>query len=256
MVTIDLDRVNGFVLREFNYKESSKIIEVFTEQLGRISILARGVLKPKNKNLSVTMRFVKAEYSLYKTKTDFYGIKEASLVQSYSKSNKNFDIIIYKSAICDLLLRTIDQTQSYTTYKLLDKSFEAFENSKKNRINIFYGFLLKYISYSGFKPNLGTCIFSGKKISNQDAYFSHEYSSLVSLEERNKVKDKIFLSKEEVNFLRKLLYTSSTDLENIETSDIGLEKIGKLIMDFCLEKLELKKFNSIEWIYKSIENRR
>lgn len=256
MVTSDLNRVQGFVLREFPYQESSKIIEVFTEQLGRISILARGVLRPKNKNLSATMRFVKAEYNLYKTKTDFYGIKESSLIESYSKSNKNFDIIIYKSAICDLLLRTIDLTQSQTTYKLLDNSFEAFENSKKNRANIFYGFLLKYISFSGFKPNLGTCAFSGKKISNQDAYFSHEYSSLVSLEERYKVKDKIFLTKEEINFIRKLLYTSSKDLENIETSDIELEKNGKLIMDFCLEKLELRKFNSIEWIYKSIENRR
>ncbi|MDD7464099.1 MAG: DNA repair protein RecO [Anaerococcus sp.] len=256
MATSDLDRVNGFVLREFPYNESSKIIEVFTKELGKISILARGVLRPKNKNLSATMRFVKADYALYKTKTDFYGIREATLLESYSKSNKNFDIIIYKSAICDLLLRTIDHTQFETTYKLIDKSFEAFENSKKNRANIFYGFLLKYISFSGFKPNLGTCAISGRKISYEDSYFSHYYSSLVGLEMKNQVKDRIYLSKKEVLFLKKLLYTSSDDLENIETCDIDLGKIGKLIMDFCLDKLELKKFNSMEWIYKSIENRR
>lgn len=256
MATDDLNKIHGFVLREFAYKESSKILEVFTKELGRISILARGVLRPKNKNLSVTLRFVKAEYSLYKTKTDFYGIRDASLLESYSKSNKNFDIIIYKSAICDLLLRTIDHTQFHTTYMLLDTSFEAFEESEKNRENIFFGFLLKYISFSGFKPNLGTCALTGKKISREDAYFSHEYSSLVSLGMKNHLRDRIFLNKKEVNYLKELLYTSSTQLEQIDTRDIDMEKIGKLIMDYCLEKLELKKFNSLEWIYKSIENRR
>lgn len=251
----NLNNIEGFVLREFHYKESSKIIEVFTKKIGRISIIAKSVLRPKNKNLSATQRFVKAQYSLYKTKTEFYGLKESSLIQSYSKSKKNFDIIIYKSAICDLLLRTMDYTQTETTYKLLDKSFEAFENSEKNRVNIFLGFLLKYISFSGFKPNLGRSYFSLEKINNEDCYFSHEYSSLIKNEEKNKVKDKTFLSKKEVNFLKKILYTSSDQLENIEILEINLDKIIVLVMDYCLEKLELKKFSSFEWIYKSTENR-
>ncbi|MDD7305622.1 MAG: DNA repair protein RecO [Peptoniphilaceae bacterium] len=256
MATSDSSKVDGFVLREFPYKESSKIIEVFTRELGKISILAKGVLRPKNKNLSASMRFVKARYFLYKTKTNFYGIRESELLETYSKSNKNFDIIVYKSAICDLLLRTIDHTQFETTYKLLDNIFEAFEKSEKNRANIFYGFLIKYISFSGFKPNLGTSALSGKKITNEAAYFSYEYSSLISLDMRGKIKDRVYLSKDEINYIKKILYTSSSDLENIDLSLIDQEKIGKLIMDYCLEKLELKKFNSIEWIYKSIENRR
>lgn len=106
MAINDNSNIEGFVLREFNYQESSKILEVFTKDLGKISIIAKGVLKKKNTNLSSTQRFVKVSYNLYRSGNRFYGIKDAYLINSYSKSNKNFDIIIYKSAICDLLLRT------------------------------------------------------------------------------------------------------------------------------------------------------
>ena len=122
MATNDLSDITGFVLREFPYKETSKIIEVFSKDLGRISIIAKGALGKKSKTMGVTQRFVKASYSLYKSGKEFYGIKEASLIKSYSKSNKNFDVILYKSAIADLLLRTLDQIQIETVYKLVDNT--------------------------------------------------------------------------------------------------------------------------------------
>lgn len=254
MATTDISNITGFVLREFKYKESSKIIDVFTQELGKISIMAKGVLKGKNTNLSSTQRFVKANFNLYKSSNDFYGIKEASLIQSYSKSNKSFDIILYKVAICDLLLRTIDQTQNEIVFNLLDSSFEAFEKSSKNRINIFLAFLLKYISFSGFKPNLGFCGSCGKKIEGKDIYFSKELSSVVCQDCKLKVKDKIYLTKDEFIYLKKLLYTSSREVEEI-SEKIDVEKIGTLIINFCLENLEIKKFNSIDWIFKSIGHR-
>ena len=156
MVTSDNSNVEGFVLREFSYKESSKIIEIFSKDMGKISIIAKGVLNKKNSNLSSTQRFVKASYNLYKSGEKFFGIRDASLLKSYSKSNKNFDIIIYKSAICDLLLKTIDYDQKDLVYNLLDKTFDSFEKASENYLNIFLCFLLKYISFSGFKPNLST----------------------------------------------------------------------------------------------------
>ena len=107
----ELNDVTGFILREFSYKETSKIIEVFTDKVGRISIMARGVYRKNSGLLSLTGRFMKVNLSLYKTKGDFYGIRDGYLVESYKKSAKNFDIILYKSAMCDLLLKTIDTSQ-------------------------------------------------------------------------------------------------------------------------------------------------
>lgn len=247
MATNDSSSIEGFVLREFPYKESSKIIEVFTKELGKISIIAKGVFKKKSTNLSSTQRFVKASYNLYKSGKSFYGIKDASLINSYSKSNRNFDIIIYKSAICDLLLRTIDYDQKDLVYNLIDKTWEGFEKASENYLNIFLCFLLKYISFSGFKPSLRTCSISGKVIKPSDAYFSVSEGGMV--DSSFHIKDRIYLTKSEYLFLLKILYTESTKVCEIDL-DIGKEKITRLIVNYCLECLEIKEFSSLKWAMK------
>ena len=247
MATNDLSDVCGFVLREFPYKETSKIIEIFTADFGRISILAKGALSKKSKTLGVTQRFVKASYN-------FCLLYTSPSPRSYGKSNKNFDIILYKSAIADLLLRTIDQIQSETIFKLLDNTFEAFENADCNQINIFLAFLLKYISFSGFKPNLNSCSICGKRLSYKEVFFSPYESSIICDDDKNLIRDKIFLNKEEFTYLKKLLYTKSEDLAGIE-KPAGYKKIAILIIDYTLKNLEITRFSSIDWVYRNVSER-
>ena len=99
MATADLKDIRGIVLREFKYKESSKIIEVFTKDMGKISINCQGVLKKNSKNLALTNRFILASFDLYRSGKDFYGLREGLVLNPYYKSNKNFDIILYLSLI-------------------------------------------------------------------------------------------------------------------------------------------------------------
>ena len=252
MATADLKDIRGIVLREFKFRESSKIIEVFTENMGKISISCQGVLKKNSKNLALTNRFILGSFDLYRSGKDFYGLKEGVVLNPYYKSNKNFDIILYKSAICDLLLRTIDQIQVDTVFTLLTKSFEAFEESEKNYVNIFLGFFLKYISFSGFKPNFKTCGICGKNIREKYLYFSANESSVVCDKCKDKVFDKVFLTYDEFVYFNKLLYTKSEELENINLVE-SYPKIGKIIIDYCLENLDLGTYSSLEWVKKALE---
>lgn len=252
MATADLKDIKGIVLREFKYKESSKIIEVFTEDLGKISINCQGVLKKNAKNLALTNRFILASFDLYRSGKDFYGLREGIVINPYYKSNKNFDIILYKSAISDLLLRTIDTIQIETVFTLLTNSFDAFEEADKNYVNIFLGFFLKYISFSGFKPNFKTCGICGKNIRGKYLYFSPNESSVICDECKDKVFDKVFMTYEEFIYFNKLLYTKSEELKDIKLVD-NYQKIGKIIIDYCLKNLEISTYSSLEWVKKALE---
>lgn len=252
MATADLKDIKGIVLREFKYKESSKIIEVFTEDLGKISINCQGVLKKNAKNLALTNRFILASFDLYRSGKDFYGLREGIVINPYYKSNKNFDIILYKSAISDLLLRTIDIIQIETVFTLLTKSFDSFEEADKNYVNIFLGFFLKYISFSGFKPNFKTCGICGKNIRGKYLYFSPNESSVICDECKDKVFDKVFMTYEEFIYFNKLLYTKSEELKDIKLVD-NYQKIGKIIIDYCLKNLEISTYPSLEWVKKALE---
>ena len=252
MVTNDNSNVEGFVLREFSYRESSKILEVFTKDMGKISIIAKGVLNKKNPNLSSTQRFVKASYNLYKSGEKFFGIRDASLLKSYSKSNKNFDIIIYKSAICDLLLRTIDFDQKDLVYNLLDKTFDSFEKASENYFNIFLCFLLKYISFSGFKPNLKECSLCGSKINPNNAYFSIKDGGMIDSSCKKIKKDIVYLTREEYLYILKLIYTPTDKVSEIDLK-IEKKKMINLLTSYLLECLEIKKFSSLEWAIKLVK---
>lgn len=249
MAIDDKSNVEGFVLKEFAYRESSKIIEVFTKDMGKISIIAKGVLNKKSPNLSSTQRFVKASYNLYKSGDKFFAIKDSSLIQSYSKSNKNFDIIIYKSAICDLLLRTIDFDQKDLVYNLLDKTFESFEKANNNYLNIFLCFLLKYISFSGFKPNLKDCCLCGNNISPKEVYFSIKAGGMVCTSCKKINKDRIYLKKDEYLYIFKLIYTPTDEVCKLNL-DIDKNKILNLVIAYVLECLEIRKFSSLDWVIK------
>ena len=252
MATNDNSNVEGFVLREFSYRESSKIIEVFTKNKGKISIIAKGVLNKKNPNLSSTQRFVKASYNLYKSGEKFFGIRDATLLKSYSKSNRNFDIIVYKSAICDLLLRTIDFDQKEPVYNLLDKTFESFEKASENYFNIFLCFLLKYISFSGFKPNLKECSLCGLKINPNDAYFSVKDGGMVDSSCKKIKKDIVYLTREEYLYILKLIYTPTDQVSKIDLK-IEKSKIINLVTSYVLECLEIKKFSSLDWVINLVK---
>lgn len=252
MATNDNSNVEGFVLREFSYRESSKIIEVFTKDMGKISIIAKGVLNKKNPNLSSTQRFVKASYNLYKSGEKFFGIRDASLLKSYSKSNKNFDIIIYKSAICDLLLRTIDFDQKDLVYNLLDKTFDSFEKASENYFDIFLCFLLKYISFSGFKPNLKECSLCGSKINPEDAYFSIKDGGMIDSSCKKIKKDIVYLTREEYLYILKLIYTPTDQVSKIDLK-IEKKKMINLLTSYVLDCLEIKKFSSLDWAIKLVK---
>lgn len=253
MATSELCDITGFVLREFAYKESSKLVEVFTRELGKISILAKGVLKKNAKNLSLTVRFMKVNLSLYKA-GEFYGIKEGHLVETYKKSGKNFDIILYKSAMCDFLLRTLDQEQIQTVYTLLDRSFYAFDEADGNYINIFLGFLIKYISFSGLKPNFSTCGICGKIIGRRDGYFSVGQASMLCEDDLPRVFDKVYLAENELFYFMKLLYTKSEALHTINPP-ATYEKVARLIIQYCLKSLDLRSFPSMDWILNKLSER-
>ena len=163
-------------------------------------------------------------------------------------------MILYKSAICDLLLRTYDQIQIDVVYKLVENTFEAFENAASNQINIFLAFLLKYISFSGFKPNLSTCGVCGKKVISNEVFFSESQSSLICEDDKYIIRDRIFLDKEEFAYLKGLLYTKSEDLENLNPPE-NQNKIIRLIINYTLDKLEINRFSSIDWVLKKANER-
>jgi len=55
----------AFVLRQRKYRETSVILDIFTVDYGRISLLARGVRKPKSKTAALLQPFIPLKISFF-----------------------------------------------------------------------------------------------------------------------------------------------------------------------------------------------
>ena len=57
-------KTEGIILSEIRYKETSKILKVYTKKLGKISILAQGAYRPKSQLIATTQPFSQVEFHL------------------------------------------------------------------------------------------------------------------------------------------------------------------------------------------------
>ena len=101
---------------------------------------------------------------------------------------------------------------------------------------------------------MSTCGVCGKKVSGNEVLFSQSQSSLICEQDKYIIKDKTYLNKEEFAYLKALLYTKSEDLENLILPK-NYSKIVRLIIDYTLDKLEINRFSSIEWVLKNTNER-
>ena len=63
--------VKGLVIRATDFKESDRIITIFTEEMGVVSATARGARSLKSRKMSSTMQFCYSSVILSKQKDYF-----------------------------------------------------------------------------------------------------------------------------------------------------------------------------------------
>lgn len=60
-----LNKVNGVVIRTVDYGEGNKILRLYTEEKGKLSLMARGAKKVKSRHAAVSQLFTLAQYTFF-----------------------------------------------------------------------------------------------------------------------------------------------------------------------------------------------
>jgi DNA repair protein RecO (recombination protein O) len=75
------ERVEGIVLKSFDYKENERIITVFTSQEGLITLIVKNI---KNQNkMALTTPFCLAEFLFIKGKSDLFKLQDGSILNDH-----------------------------------------------------------------------------------------------------------------------------------------------------------------------------
>ncbi|NLW43067.1 MAG: DNA repair protein RecO [Tissierellia bacterium] len=233
MDTNEYIRTRGIVLSEEKYKESSKIINLFTEKNGRINIFASGVLRPKSGLMMVSEKFVESDFLLTRSKNNFY-IKSGEVINSNIELANNLHKYFIADMICELLIKTMPENLvEEKIYNLTSQVFSYLKDDMVNPQILKMGYLLKLISFLGFRPQLQQCVeCSSKDYSNM--YFSHRDGGIICGNCLDIDGEYVKLSKVEIEIILKMLYSKFSDYEQMDIPENIIGRVDNLVYDYIL----------------------
>lgn len=163
-----LIKVKGIVIKEIPYKDNDKIVTLLTDELGKISCMARGAKRTNSPILANCQYLVYSEFVLYKGK-NFYHINSATIINMFYDLRVDFDKLERVFDLTKLLQSTTDENQDTSkVLKLFLNTIYVIENMDKNRGLVETAFKIKLFSLLGFSPRVEKCNSCGNLFSKKD----------------------------------------------------------------------------------------
>ncbi len=154
--------VEGIILNEKNYGDTSKIVDLFTPQYGIIGVIAKGCKSMKSNLRSVTGKLTYGVFTIYYKKDKLSILSEVSIIDNFSNIKKDIEKISYASFLLDLTRQVYKQNNNRELYDLLISAVKKINEGFSSLIitNIIE---LKFLKYLGVMLNLDGCSICGSK---------------------------------------------------------------------------------------------
>ncbi len=166
----------AIVLKSLDYKDSSKILYLYTES-GLLSIIAHGV-----KKMNSILRFLSQNGNLIKitySKGSFPSLKEGELLNDYPEVKKDILAYTYLNHIMELVNNTISEDSNHQKmFSFLKRLFILFNENQDPEVLSFI-FELKLLYFLGYGLNFKQCSICNK---NESLVFNIDNGGLVCKE--------------------------------------------------------------------------
>ena len=150
---------NAIVLKSIPYGDTSVICRVFTEEMGKVSILAKGAWKPKNAAGPLLDPINHIHIQFYNKNTrDIQILKDAGFVQQFPALRNSLGRIILAFAVVEIIDKSTPVSSPYPIlYRLGWRVLDKLNNKTQNFWFVFAFFLYQFSLRLGFMPNLKNC---------------------------------------------------------------------------------------------------
>ncbi len=153
-------KVEGIVIGETNYSESSKILRVFTREYGIISIMSKGSRNIKSKLRGVSSKLSYANFVIKYKKDGISTLIDADTIDTLRNIVMDIEKISYLSFLLDLTDQVYRHSKSNKIYPILISIVKKInEGYDPEVLSIIYE--LKLLEFLGISPNIDSCSICG-----------------------------------------------------------------------------------------------
>ncbi|MBQ8474646.1 MAG: DNA repair protein RecO [Clostridia bacterium] len=155
-------KVKGLVVRETAQGDYDKILTLLTNEMGRITVTAKGVKSIRSKNIVACQLFTYSHFLLRKTKKYYY-VVETDTIENFFGIKDDLDKLALASYICDVAaeLSVEDMPDPELLRLTLNTLFAIGYHDDKPRALVKAAFEVRASAISGFLPDLSQCALCG-----------------------------------------------------------------------------------------------
>jgi DNA repair protein RecO (recombination protein O) len=147
----------GFIIRRHNFRNTSIIANVYTKRFGKIAGIFKGFYTQKKEFSSPLENFTLNEFVFYPKSREIWLVSFADLAKDYAFLKTDID----RSMTAGILFSLLDKVMQAwdpnpQVFDLLAESMRLLEQGENRKA--LYVFLIKFLTFSGFQPQLSVCI--------------------------------------------------------------------------------------------------
>ena len=221
-----IKKIEGIVISEVDYKESSKIINILSPTEGIIGILARGTKKLKSNLLGVTSKITYGYFHVNYKENGLSTLIEVDIIDSFKNIRYDIDLISYASYLLELSSMVYKHDKNVEIYNLLISSLKKI-NEGYDYVVITNILELKLLEYLGIKPVIDSCVSCGSK--NEIVTISSYKGGYVC---KNCVHNEAIVDIKTIKLLRMFYYVDIDKISKLDVCDKAKHEIGRFIDDY------------------------
>ena len=177
-----IERATGLILRVRPLTETSVIVLWLTEELGRISTIAKGARRPKSPFRGQLDLFYLADFSFQRSRSsDLHALREVKLKQTHEKLRHDINLLKQASLAAACIEKMTEvETPLRNVFHLMLEFLSFLQTSPAQSKTVFI-FQMKLLHELGLQPDLAAVKISAGSRQILKNFLEREWAALAAL---------------------------------------------------------------------------
>ncbi len=237
-------KCRGLVLKTFPFKESSLIVSIFSDRLGKIKLMVKGVRRPKSRICGAMEPFNLDEIIFHKREyKEMYNLSDAVVIDDFEDIRKDPRRVNAALVLCEFYEKTLpSEERDGQAFALLLSFLKKLRNVDESAVrSLVVSQLLKAFSGAGIMPHLDDCVRCHGLVggNNRKVDFSVASGGVVCSKHHDDTV--MLLSPQTIDALRGIYVTEKASIDRD-----ALSEIESILTDYMYVHLSNLNLNSLK----------
>ncbi len=236
----------ALILREVKYKEADRILTVLTEDMGKITVRARGALRKGSKTAAATQLLAFSELTMLE-RNGYWTVSEGSTIEEFKGLRSDIAALALASYFAECAEALSDECNpDPLMLQLILNCLFALSNEMYPQANIKAAFELRLMALEGYEPNLLSCCVCGLSEPAEPRFSPR--NGVMCCRECNDVQygANIALCADSLRAMRYIIYAPARKMLAFSLGDDAMKRVSAAAEAYLLTQTE-RRFSTLDY---------